>query len=239
MQVREPSSVLFVVEACHDGEADNPVLAAERTVDAIARALDARARGYGAVVGVRPAARATPGSSPFTRHLLYSLQHPDARDPAGTATVARVVDRLRSDNPEQGQVQSFAFIPGRDDFVVAMMTNPTGGPRSVRPPNSGRAVVAAVERPPFLAASPALAARHRAAHQSGKRRARPGRVGGASRGLHRPRSSFAPESDLEARATTRAHQTTTRRRLTAASDCEKALSVEPGQRVAPSRFTTG
>ena len=62
--VREPSSVLFVVEARHDGDPDDPLLAAEH-IDAIVRALDARARGYGVLVGVRPDARATaePGPS--------------------------------------------------------------------------------------------------------------------------------------------------------------------------------
>jgi hypothetical protein len=42
--VREPASVLFVIEACHDGDASDAFLAASH-VDAIVQALDARSRG--------------------------------------------------------------------------------------------------------------------------------------------------------------------------------------------------
>jgi hypothetical protein len=143
VQVREPTSALFVVEACHDGADDDPMLAAEH-VQAIAQALDARARGYGALVGVRPAARATPGAWPFTRHLLYAMQNPESRDAAGGATVARVVVQLRAEQPERAQVQSFVFIPGRDDFLLAARARGPSAPppvgRSLRPrPRCGRA----------------------------------------------------------------------------------------------------
>jgi len=232
VQVREPSSVLFVVEACHDGAEDDPVLAAEH-VDAIARALDARARGYGALIGVRPAARATPGAWPFTRHLLYSLQHPDARDASGAATVTRVVERLRSDNPEQSQVQSFAFIPGRADFVLATTE---ASPRSVRPaPSSAR-----VSSPPSStrrsshpppASLPAIEPLIDLAGGALARGAWEEALAGYKAAL-----MVAPDGDLEVRATIYARLGDVKRAQgkprEAESNYEKALSVDPGHRVA-------
>ncbi len=232
VQVREPSSVLFVVEACHDGAEDDPVLAAEH-VDAIARALDARARGYGALIGVRPAARATPGAWPFTRHLLYSLQHPDARDASGSATVTRVVERLRSDNPEQSQVQSFAFVPGRVDFVLATTE---ASPRSVRPaPSSAR-----VSSPPSStrrsshpppASLPAIEPLIDLAGGALARGAWEEALAGYKAVL-----MVAPEGDLEVRATIYARLGDVKRAQgkprEAESNYEKALSVDPGHRVA-------
>jgi tetratricopeptide (TPR) repeat protein len=116
--VREPASVLFVIEACHDGDPDDPMLAAEH-VEAIGRALDARARGYGALVGARAAAGATPGAWPFTRHLLYSLTEQESHDDRGAAPMSLVYERMCSARPEDARVQSFAFVRGRTDFVFA------------------------------------------------------------------------------------------------------------------------
>jgi tetratricopeptide (TPR) repeat protein len=234
VQVREPSAVLFVVEACHDGEADDPMLAAEH-VDRIARALDARARGYGAVVGVRPAARATPGAWPFTRHLLYAVQHPEVRDAAGAATASRVVERLRSDGPEQGQVQSFAFIPGRTDFLVSSIADASPAPRASRPPATPRrssSPPSSTRRsslpPPSLPAIEPLVDLAAGAFARG---AWEEALAGYKAAL-----MVAPEGDLEARATIYARIGDVKRAQgkprEAESNYEKALSVEPGHRVA-------
>jgi len=116
--VREPASVLFVVEACHDGDPDDPMLAAEH-VEAIGRALDARARGYGVLVGVRAAAGATPGAWPFTRHLLYTLAETESHDDRGAAPMSLLYERMRGARPDDARVQSFTFIRGRTDFLFA------------------------------------------------------------------------------------------------------------------------
>src|ERR1700691_4031834 len=50
---REPSGVLVIVDASHDGDPDDPILAAEH-VDALVRALDARGRGFARMVGASP-----------------------------------------------------------------------------------------------------------------------------------------------------------------------------------------
>jgi tetratricopeptide (TPR) repeat protein len=153
--VREPASVLFVVESCHDGDPNDPMLAAEH-VDAIARALDVRSRGYGALVGVRPAASSTPAAWPFTRHLLYTVAEPESRDDRGAAPMSLVYERMRNVRPDDSRVQSFALVRGRTDFVLAEPPDvvhvaasmrsgppsapasaPGSGPRS-RPPSSSR-----------------------------------------------------------------------------------------------------
>lgn len=137
--VREPASVLFVVEACHDGDPDDPMLAAEH-VDAIARALDARARGYGALVGARPAAGAVSGAWPFTRHLLYTAAESESHDDRGAAPMSLVYERMRSARPDDARVQSFVFVRGGTDFVlveppdvVHVAASMRGGPASVPP----------------------------------------------------------------------------------------------------------
>lgn len=231
VQVREPSSALFIVEACHDGSDDDPMLAAEH-VQAITQALDARARGYGALVGVRPVARATPGAWPFTRHLLYALQHPDARDAAGEATVARVVERLRAEQPEKTQVQSFGFIPGRDDFLLATIpdsprsTRPSsGGSLSPAPPSSRRS-----SRPP-PPSLPAIAPLVDLAGGAFARGAWEEALAGYKAAL-----MVAPESDLESRATIYARLGDVKRAQgkprEAELNYEKALAVETGHRAA-------
>jgi tetratricopeptide (TPR) repeat protein len=115
--VREPSSVLFIIEACHDGDPDDPMLAAEH-VDALVRALDARARGYGVVVAVRPYATARPNDWPFTRHLLAASEDPESRDDRGAAPMSLVYDRLRAAHSIDSHVQSFAFVRGRTEFTL-------------------------------------------------------------------------------------------------------------------------
>ena len=142
--VREPSSVLFVIEACHDGDPDDPMLAAEH-VDAIVRALDARARGYGVVVGVRPEAAARAGDWPFTRALVDAMHHPESRDERDGAPMSLVYEQMRATRALDGQVQSFAFVRGRAEFqlleppelvhvAAAMRRGSTPPPPSAAPP---------------------------------------------------------------------------------------------------------
>lgn len=116
--VREPASAIFVVEACHDGDPDDPMLAAEH-VDAIVRAFDARARGYGVLVGVRPESRAEGGPWPFTRHWLAALDEAESRDDRGAAPMGLVYERMRAVGAVDASVQSFAFVRGRAEFVLA------------------------------------------------------------------------------------------------------------------------
>jgi tetratricopeptide (TPR) repeat protein len=117
VHARQPSTVLFVIDACHDGQADDPMLAAEH-VDAIIRALDARARGYDAMIGVRPESRASPSAWPFTRHLLAALDDPASRDERGAARMSRVHELLRAGGAIDAEVQSFAFVRGEGDQVI-------------------------------------------------------------------------------------------------------------------------
>ncbi len=232
VQVREPSAALFVVEACHDGADDDPMLAAEH-VQAITHALDARARGYGALVGVRPAARATPGAWPFTRHLLYALQNPGVRDAAGGATVARVVEQLRAEQPEQAHVQSFAFVPGRDDFLLAVIPD---APRSVRPSSGGSlspsppSAQARSSRPP-PPSLPAIAPLIDLAGSALERGAWEEALAGYKAAL-----MVTPEGDLESRATIYVRLGDVKRAQgkprEAELNYEKALSVETGHRAA-------
>jgi tetratricopeptide (TPR) repeat protein len=156
--VREPSSVLFVVEASHDGDPDDPVLAAEQ-VDAIVRALDARARGYGVLVGVRAAGRPEASVAwPFTQHLVATLDDPEARDDRGAATVSLVHERLRAAHAMEGLVQSYTLVRGGAEFVLAeppgvvqvaaaLRSTPSTRPPSLPAPASST-------RPAFVPSSP-------------------------------------------------------------------------------------
>jgi len=137
--VREPGAVLFVVEARHDGDADDALAGAEH-VEAIVRALDARARGYGALVGVRPAARPTTPAWPFLGDMLAILGDAEARDDRGAAPMSLVVERLRAVHGRDPRVQSFSFVRGRSDVVVAEppgVLHVAAALRSAPPPSSG------------------------------------------------------------------------------------------------------
>ena len=239
IQVREPSAALFVIEACHDGPADDPAGAAEH-VEAILRALDARGRGYGALVGVRPAARAIAGAWPFTRNLLYALQELAACGESGDVTVARAVERLRAGQPEHGEVQSFAFAPGATDFVLASPAMASQSPASARsslrpalshapaargsqpsPPRSSRP-------PPSLPAIEPLIDLAKGAHARG---AWDEALAGYKAAL-----MVAPEGDFEARATIYARLGDVKRAQgkprEAELNYEKSLSADPGHRAA-------
>ena len=113
---RAPASVLFVVEACHEGDADDPMLAAEH-VDAILHALSARASGYGAFVGVRPRSRQTIPAWPFTHGVLSALDDAGCRDEQGAVSLSRLCTVLRS-RAGDSQVQSYAFVRPPHDFVL-------------------------------------------------------------------------------------------------------------------------
>ena len=117
--VREPSSVLFVVEAHHDGDAGDPMLATE-LVEEIVAALDARARGYGALVGVRALASERVGAWPFTHHLLAALEHPSSRDERGAAPMAAVYERVRTSASADSRVQSFSYVRSPTDIVLVL-----------------------------------------------------------------------------------------------------------------------
>ncbi len=158
--VREPAAVLFVIEACHDGDPDDALLAAEH-VDAIVRALDARARGYAVLLGVRPDARpgATTDGWPFTRRLLAALDDPEARDDRGAAPVSMVFDRLRARQGDgDGEaVQSFTFVRGRTEHLLIeppAVVHVAAALRSV-PPSRPTSVVARTP-PPSRATLPSL-----------------------------------------------------------------------------------
>jgi tetratricopeptide (TPR) repeat protein len=151
--VREPAAVLFVIEARHDGDPDDALLAAEH-VEAIVRALDARSRGYGVLVGVRPEGppEATSEAWPFTRRLLAAMDDPEAHDDRGAAPISMVYERLRSrqgDNASGGAVQSFTFVRGRTENLLLeppAVVHVAAALRSVPPPS--RPVASAARTPP-------------------------------------------------------------------------------------------
>jgi len=119
--VREPSAVIFVIEACHDGDPQDSLLAAEH-VEAIVRALDARSRGYAVLLGVRPVSRSGGADDdwPFTRRILAALDDPEARDDRGAAPASMVYERLRAHQGDEGggAVQSFTFVRGRTEHLL-------------------------------------------------------------------------------------------------------------------------
>ena len=158
--VREPAAVLFVIEACHDGEPDDAMLAAEH-VDAIVRALDARARGYAVLLGVRPEPRAGAATDtwPFTRRVLAALEDPEARDDRGAAPVSMVYERMRARQGDEGggAVQSFTFVRGRTEHLLLeppAVVHVAAALRSVPP--APPAPVIAVTPPPSRATQPSL-----------------------------------------------------------------------------------
>ncbi|MGH7297225.1 MAG: tetratricopeptide repeat protein, partial [Polyangiaceae bacterium] len=144
--VREPGSVLFVLEACHDGDATDPLLAADH-LDAIVRALDVRARGYAALVGVRPdsAGGGALEAWPFSRRVLAALEDPESRDDRGAAPVSLVSERMR--HHDDGLVQCFAFVPGRTEILLVEPPDVVQVASSLRGGPSSRPASAPVPRP--------------------------------------------------------------------------------------------
>ncbi len=116
---RRPSAVLFVVEACFDGDGDDPMAAANH-VEGIVGALDLRRHGYGAMIGVRPRPRVTAAATawPFTRQFLAALDDPASRDEHGAAPMFVVIDHLRQRVAIDPQVQSYAFVRATSDLVI-------------------------------------------------------------------------------------------------------------------------
>jgi tetratricopeptide (TPR) repeat protein len=82
------------------------------------RALDVRTRGYGAMVGVRPQSQAIAGAWPFTRRAVAAFDDPASHDEHGSARMSLVLDRLDRDGEIDAQVQSFAFVGGRNDLAI-------------------------------------------------------------------------------------------------------------------------
>jgi tetratricopeptide (TPR) repeat protein len=159
VMVREPATVLFVIEACHDGDPDDALLAADH-VDAIVRALDARSRGYGVLLGVRPEPRSGAADDrwPFTRRILAALDDPEAHDDRGAAPVSMVYERLRGrQGDEGGEVQSFTFVRGRTENLLLeppAVVHVASALRSV--PLSRQAPVIVQTPPPSRATQPSL-----------------------------------------------------------------------------------
>ena len=128
---RQPSAVLYLVEAYHDGDGDDPMFAAEH-VDAILRTLGARARGYGVAVAVLPESEAQTPAWPFTRYVLGAIEDRASRDEGGSATAFLVHERLRAGGAVSTGVQSFAFVRSAVDFVVVEPA--PGAPRAIGAP---------------------------------------------------------------------------------------------------------
>src|SRR5215467_4115800 len=133
----EPRELFFIVELRHDGAADDAMLAAEH-VDAIVRALNARARGWGVLVGVWAEASAAtdPGAWPFTKFVLRVLDDPETRDERGIARASSVYERLRELPALNTFVQSFAYVKARIDFELVVPEAVEEGRGESIPPSS-------------------------------------------------------------------------------------------------------
>jgi tetratricopeptide (TPR) repeat protein len=143
---RSPASVLFIVEALHDGVADDAMLAAEH-IDAIVRALGARARGFSVLVAARAyaASLSAPSVWPFTRYILRAVEDPSLRDDEGATLVSRVYDAVRAVPELNTFVQSYALVAGKNDFELPSTPyvsipppppEPSPGPPSSEPVSS-------------------------------------------------------------------------------------------------------
>jgi tetratricopeptide (TPR) repeat protein len=136
---RSPSSALFFLDVRHDGAHDDAMLAADH-IDAVVRSLDARARGFGVLIGVRSevASSTAPSMWPFTRFVLRAIDDAAARDDDGVSRISRVYERVREMPELNTFVQSYALIKGSTDFEIsaprpAMTTAPDIAPP---PPSS-------------------------------------------------------------------------------------------------------
>ena len=120
LYAREPASVLFVVEARHEGDAGDAMLAADH-VDGVVRALDARARGFSVLVGARSeAASATaPSVWPFVRFFTRAVEDARAKDQDGGTRISGVYESIRAMPEIAAFVQSFALVRGGTDFEIA------------------------------------------------------------------------------------------------------------------------
>jgi hypothetical protein len=142
---REPGAALFVVEGEHDGEARDAMRAAEH-VDGVARALEARARGFTVLVGVRAEAlrgeRDGGEAWPLTRLLGRAIESPVSRDDDGAVRIFRVYEGMRT-MPELGvAAQSYTLVRGKRDFLlvpapIVVPGVPSSGPASGAPRSHG------------------------------------------------------------------------------------------------------
>ena len=115
--LREPSSALILAELTHDGSAEDALLAAEH-VETIEAALDARARGFAALVAVRHE-HATAVPLAFTRLVLEVATGADARNERGAALLSDVYARVRATPESHAAAQCFALVRGAVDFELA------------------------------------------------------------------------------------------------------------------------
>ena len=146
---RAPTSALFFLDARHDGAHDDAMLAADH-IAAVVRSLDARARGFGVLIGVRSeeGSSTAPSMWPFTRFVLRAIDDAAARDADGVSRISRVYERVREMPELSTFVQSYALIKGKTDFEIsaprpAMTTAPDIAP----PPPSSHAPSSLGARP--------------------------------------------------------------------------------------------
>ena len=151
--MREPASVLFLVEALHDGAPNDAMLAADHA-DAVVRALDARARGYAVLVGVRGEddgrgphldAVAAPVAWPFLDFFTRAIDDATLKDEDGGERVSSVYDRVRAMPDLSARVQSFAFVKGKIDFELTVGLR---RPKTVPPPSVVPRIDGTSEGPP-------------------------------------------------------------------------------------------
>jgi tetratricopeptide (TPR) repeat protein len=132
VKARKPAAVVYVVEAHHDGDPDDPMLAAEH-VDGILRGLEARGQGHGAAVGVLPVSSPFASEWPFTRYVLSALADPASRNEWGATTMSLTFDRLRAGGAADARAQSFTFVRAAADFAILEAGPPpadASGPRA-------------------------------------------------------------------------------------------------------------
>ena len=140
--------VLFVLELTHDGRADDALRAAE-SVEAIDAALDLRARGFAAVIAVRPTASAV-SSLAFTRLVVDCVDAARQADPNRTLVLSEVYEHVRAAAQGHPAAQSFALVRGAFDFEVSVPVVVTA-PGAARPPSERAAVADESLLEPLLA----------------------------------------------------------------------------------------
>jgi len=110
--------VLFVLELTHDGRADDALRAAE-SVEAIDAALDLRARGFAALIAVRPTSSKA-NALAFTRLVMASVEAARAADASRTLLLSELYEDVRAAAQANPAAQSFALVRGSFDFEISV-----------------------------------------------------------------------------------------------------------------------
>jgi tetratricopeptide (TPR) repeat protein len=110
--------VLFVLELTHDGREDDALRAAE-SVEAIDAALDLRARGFAALIAVRPTASRA-NTLAFTRLVMASVEGARGADPSRTLLLSELHEHVRAAAHGNPAAQSFALVRGSFDFEISV-----------------------------------------------------------------------------------------------------------------------